>query len=84
MASQEPTHKSHERHMIEDGGGTYTHHYVVVEGLGTVTLEICGMCSYVMAACLHTENEWTGVADPDDIDGGNEKLLCRLCKIDGT
>lgn len=84
MAAREPTFRAHELHMIDDGGASYSLHYVVVEGLGTVTLEICGACSYVMASCLHTQNEWTGVPDPDDLDGGTERLLCRLCKIDGT
>lgn len=68
----------HAQHVQADGGASYSVLYALVPDLGTVMLEICGMCRYIVTTCEHTQKRWQETSE------GEEALLCRLCRIDCT
>lgn len=68
----------HTQHMQEDGGASYSVHYALIPDLGTVMLEVCGACHYIVTTCEHSQRRWQETSE------GKEALLCRLCKVDCT
>lgn len=78
----EPTRKAHQRHVEASGLISYTIRRIDNE-LGSIELEICDSCYYIVTHCLHTKCTWHGEYS-EDLDTGSQKLLCDLCGIDGT
>lgn len=49
---------------------------------GSVQLSICEECSHIETLCEHTQNKWVYTRNQEDPD--EQKLICKLCGIDGT
>lgn len=73
---QETSLEVHNKHFKKDGGYSCTAYSdIPVGNKGSVFLEVCEKCSYILVVCNHDNNDW------------NEEgtvLKCRLCGLDGT
>lgn len=51
---------------------------------GSVQLEICenDRCYYIKTICEHKYNEWIYTRNQENPD--EQKLICKLCRADGT
>lgn len=94
MAAAGPTLKQHLAHQATDGGyaSVWINAKVAVDDYqGTVMLDICSVCHYVLATCDCSDNTWRDAAgNKVTLDQGKANpalgvaLICNLCGLDVT
>jgi hypothetical protein len=66
--------KEHDDHRQKNGVASYNVVYMS-SYYGSIQIEECSKCGYIIVVCEHIHNEWNE-------DG--TQLICRLCGSDGT